>query len=93
MRPTARLVMLQAQIHPKGEAQENLVCLAVQLQGIVVGVVGGIALLTGAVLIIYRRKQQRLRIIRQQNSARAVKWNEQPRDSNSNRSVRMQNMP
>lgn len=62
------------------------------IAGIVVGVVAGVGLLAAAALLIYRRKQQRLRSLRQQNSARAVKWDEQPRDSNSNRSVRMQNL-
>lgn len=64
------------------------------IAGIVIGVVAGVGLLAGAALLIYRRKQQRLRILRQQNSTRGVKWDGQPRDSNSNRSgsVRMQNL-
>lgn len=59
--------------------------------GIVVGVVAAVSMLAAG-LMIYRRKQQRLRILRQQNSPRNVKWEEQPRDSNSNKSVRLQNM-
>lgn len=62
------------------------------IAGIVIGCVVGVALLAAAALLMYRRKQQRDRISRQQNSARGVKWDEQPRDSNSNRSVRMQNL-
>lgn len=59
--------------------------------GIVVGVVAAVSMLAAG-LMIYRRKQQRLRILRQQNSPRNVKWDEQPRDSNSNKSVRLQNL-
>ncbi|KAK2608369.1 hypothetical protein QQS21_003054 [Conoideocrella luteorostrata] len=62
------------------------------IAGIVVGVVAGVGLLAAAALLIYRRKQQRLRILRQQNSARHVKWDQQQRDSHSNSSVRMQNL-
>ncbi|GJN75604.1 GPI anchored protein [Purpureocillium lilacinum] len=62
------------------------------IAGIVVGVVAGVGLLGAAALFMYRRSQQQKRMMRQQNSSRAVKWDEQPRDSNSQRSVRMQNM-
>ncbi|POR33767.1 Uncharacterized protein TPAR_06041 [Tolypocladium paradoxum] len=63
------------------------------IAGIVIGCVAGVGLLLVAGVLIYRRKQQRLRLLRQQHSARGVKWDEQPgRDSNSNRSVRMQNL-
>jgi hypothetical protein len=60
------------------------------IAGIVVGVVVGVGLVAAAALLIYRRKQKRLLILRQQNSARGVKWDGQARDSNS--SVRMHNM-
>ena len=63
------------------------------IAGVVVGSVAGVGLLLAAGLFIYRRKQQRLRNLRQQHSARGVKWDEQHgRDSNSNTSVRMQNL-
>ncbi|QPG96434.1 hypothetical protein C2857_004181 [Epichloe festucae Fl1] len=61
------------------------------IAGVVVGVVAGVSMLAAG-LIIYRRKQQRLRILRQQNSPRNVKWDERPRDSNSTKSVRLQNL-
>ncbi|UNI18588.1 hypothetical protein JDV02_004846 [Purpureocillium takamizusanense] len=62
------------------------------IAGIVVGVIAGVGLLGAAAIFWYRRRQQQKRVLRQQNSSRAVKWDEQPRDSNSQRSVRMQNM-
>ncbi|GAB0135710.1 hypothetical protein EsDP_00004037 [Epichloe bromicola] len=61
------------------------------IAGIVAGVAAGVSMIAAG-LIIYRRKQQRLRILRQQNSPRNVKWDERPRDSNSNKSVRLQNL-
>ncbi|TWU73412.1 hypothetical protein ED733_003670 [Metarhizium rileyi] len=57
------------------------------IAGIVIGVLAGAALLGGAALFVYRRKQQRLQLLRQKYSARGVKWDGQPRDSNSNRSA------
>ncbi|OAA41682.1 hypothetical protein NOR_05190 [Metarhizium rileyi] len=57
------------------------------IAGIVIGVLAGAALLGGAALFVYRRKQQRLQLLRQKHSARGVKWDGQPRDSNSNRSA------
>lgn len=59
------------------------------IAGIVVGSLAAVALVGAAAMIIYRRKQQRLRALRQENSARNVKWD---RQSGSNSSVRMQNL-
>lgn len=64
------------------------------IAGIVVGVVAGLALI-GAGLFIYRRKQQRLSNLRQQNSSRGVEWSQQAAGKgsvSSSNSVRMQNM-
>ncbi|KAM3468171.1 hypothetical protein MY5147_008200 [Beauveria neobassiana] len=63
------------------------------IAGIVIGSVAGVALIAAAALFIFRRKQQRLRVLRQQNSERG-KWaaNEQSRDSQSQGSVRMNNL-
>ncbi|KAM3552912.1 hypothetical protein MY1884_006952 [Beauveria asiatica] len=63
------------------------------IAGIVIGSVAGVALVAAAVLLVFRRKQQRLRVLRQQNSERG-KWaaNEQARDSQSQGSVRMNNL-
>ncbi|KND93682.1 hypothetical protein TOPH_01412 [Tolypocladium ophioglossoides CBS 100239] len=63
------------------------------IAGIVIGCVAGLGLLVAAGVLIYRRRQQRLRTLRQQHSSRGVKWDEpHGRDSNSNGSVRMQNL-
>lgn len=63
------------------------------IAGVVVGCLVGVVALAVAALLVYRRKQQRLHMIRRQHSARGVKWEEQSaRDSNSNPSVRMQNL-
>ncbi|KAM3516678.1 hypothetical protein NHJ13051_009686 [Beauveria bassiana] len=63
------------------------------IAGIVIGSIAGVALIAAAALFIFRRKQQRLRVLRQQNSERG-KWaaNEQSRDSQSQGSVRMNNL-
>ncbi|KAM3514382.1 hypothetical protein MY11210_001936 [Beauveria gryllotalpidicola] len=63
------------------------------IAGIVIGSVAGVALIAAAVLLVFRRKQQRLRVLRQQNPERG-KWaaNEQARDSQSQGSVRMNNL-
>ncbi|KAK8141104.1 hypothetical protein G3M48_000784 [Beauveria asiatica] len=63
------------------------------IAGIVIGSVAGVALVAAAVLLVFRRKQQRLRVLRQQNSERG-KWaaSEQARDSQSQGSVRMNNL-
>ncbi|KZZ97413.1 hypothetical protein AAL_03377 [Moelleriella libera RCEF 2490] len=63
------------------------------IAGIVVGAFSGVSLMAAAALLIYRRKQQRLNLLRQQNSARGVKWDQQTRGSQSTGSVRMQNLP
>ncbi|PHH80889.1 hypothetical protein CDD80_5809 [Ophiocordyceps camponoti-rufipedis] len=47
------------------------------IAGIVVAAVALTLLLLTAALLLYRRRQQRLRSLRQQNSLRAVKWDEQ----------------
>lgn len=44
------------------------------IAGIVVGCVAAVALILGAGLFIYRRKQQRLTALRQKHSARGVDW-------------------
>lgn len=64
------------------------------IAGIVVGSVVGVALIVAGGLFIYRRKQRRLAALRQQHSARGVKWDEprSERDSASHNSVRMQNL-
>ncbi|KID94845.1 wsc2, partial [Metarhizium majus ARSEF 297] len=54
--------------------------------GVVIGVVGGVALIAAAALLIYRRKQQRLRMLRQKFSPRNIKPDGQHRDSPSVRS-------
>lgn len=54
--------------------------------GVVIGVVGGVALIAVAALLIYRRKQQRLRMLRQKFSPRNIKPDGQHRDSPSVRS-------
>lgn len=63
------------------------------IAGIVIGSIAGVALIAGAGLFIYRRKQQRLRLLRQQNSERG-KWaaTDAARDSQSQGSVRMNNL-
>ncbi|KAM3509048.1 hypothetical protein MY10362_000837 [Beauveria mimosiformis] len=63
------------------------------IAGIVIGSIAGVALIAAAALLIFRRKQQRLRVLRQQNSERG-KWaaNEQARNSQSQGSVRMNNL-
>lgn len=63
------------------------------IAGIVVGVVAGLGLV-GAGLFIYRRKQQRLQRLRQQNTSRGVEWSQQAagKGSVSSSSVRMQNL-
>ncbi|KAG9252273.1 uncharacterized protein F5Z01DRAFT_676153 [Emericellopsis atlantica] len=68
------------------------------IAGIVVGVLGGLGLIAAAALLIYRRKQQRLRQLRQANSARGVQWPDgqtavgKGTGSVSDSSVRMQNL-
>ncbi|KID79378.1 uncharacterized protein G6M90_00g020290 [Metarhizium brunneum] len=54
--------------------------------GVVIGVVGGVALIAVAALLIYRRRQQRLRMLRQKFSPRNIKPDGQHRDSPSVRS-------
>lgn len=54
--------------------------------GVVIGVVGGVALIAVAALLIYRRQQQRLRMLRQKFSPRNIKPDGQHRDSPSFRS-------
>lgn len=62
------------------------------IAGIVIGSLAGVALIAAAALLIFRRKQQRLRVLRQQNSERS-KWSADPaRDSQSQSSVRMNNL-
>lgn len=61
------------------------------IAGIVIGSIAGVALIAAAALLIFRRKQQRLRVLRQQNSERS-KWAANARDSQSQSSVRMNNL-
>ncbi|TQV95624.1 hypothetical protein V2A60_000809 [Cordyceps javanica] len=62
------------------------------IAGIVIGSIAGVGLIAAAALVIFRRKQQRLRVLRQQNSERG-KWATDPaRDSQSQGSVRMNNL-
>ncbi|OAA71473.1 hypothetical protein ISF_02024 [Cordyceps fumosorosea ARSEF 2679] len=64
------------------------------IAGIVIGSIAGVALIAAAALLIFRRKQQRLRLLRQQNSERG-KWapgGDAARDSQSQGSVRMNNL-
>ncbi|EGX90684.1 hypothetical protein CCM_07104 [Cordyceps militaris CM01] len=65
------------------------------IAGIVIGSLAGVGLIVAAALFIFRRKQQRLRVLRQQNSERG-KWAaggaEAARDSQSQGSVRMNNL-
>jgi hypothetical protein len=65
------------------------------IAGIVVGSVAGVALIAAALLFLYRRRQQRGRAARQAASSRGVQWEEQApgKDSVSNSSVRMQDLP
>jgi hypothetical protein len=65
------------------------------IAGIVVGSVAGVALIAGALLFLYRRRQQQGRAARQAASSRGVQWGEQApgKDSVSNSSVRMQDLP
>jgi hypothetical protein len=62
------------------------------IAGIVIGCLAGIAAVALAGFFIYRRKQQRMRVLRQQHSSRGVKWDERERDSASNGSVRLNNL-
>jgi len=68
------------------------------IAGVVIGVLAGLGLIAAAALLIYRRKQQRLRQLRQANSARGVSWTEgqtaagKGTGSVSDSSVRMQNL-
>lgn len=63
------------------------------IAGIVVGVVGGLALIAGLALLFYRERQKKNRLIRQRDSARGVKWVEEPaKDSVSAETIRMGNM-
>lgn len=63
------------------------------IAGIVVGSVAGVGLIAAAALFLYRRKQQKQRLARQQASARGVEWGEQAgKGSVSTSSVRMQNL-
>jgi hypothetical protein len=65
------------------------------IAGIVLGVVGGLGSIAAAALLIYRRKQQRLRQLRQANSPRTVPWtagHAAGKGSVSSSSVRMQDM-
>lgn len=59
--------------------------------GIVVGCVGGVALLAAAALLLYRRRQRRLHVVGRHYAARGVKWDEQA--SRPGAGVRMQNLP
>ncbi|KFA46487.1 hypothetical protein S40293_04253 [Stachybotrys chartarum IBT 40293] len=63
------------------------------IAGIVVGSLAGVGLIVAAGLVVYRRKQQRLRALRQQHSSRGVDWEAQPGKSTaSTDSVRMENL-
>ncbi|KAJ6786640.1 hypothetical protein PWT90_09404 [Aphanocladium album] len=62
------------------------------IAGIVVGSLAGVALIAAAALLIFRRKQQRLRVLRQQNSERGKWAADGTRDSQSQSSVRMNNL-
>ncbi len=63
------------------------------IAGIVIGSLAGVGLIAAAVLLIFRRKQQRLRVVRQQNSERG-KWaaTDAARDSQAQGSVRLNNL-
>ncbi|TQV94871.1 GPI anchored protein [Cordyceps javanica] len=62
------------------------------IAGIVIGSLAGVGLLAAAALLIFRRRKQRLRLLRQQNSERG-KWAAGGgRDSQSQGSVRMNNL-
>lgn len=78
---------------PKSDGESKSGLSGGAIAGIVVGSVAGVGLIALAVLLMYRRKQQRLRTVRQQQSSRGVDWEGQPgKDSVSNSSVRMQNL-
>ncbi len=62
------------------------------IAGIVIGSLAGVAALALAGFFVYRRKQQRMSVLRQQHTSRGVKWDERERDSASNGSVRMNNL-
>jgi hypothetical protein len=64
------------------------------IAGIVVGVVIGVAIFAAAAFWMYRERKQKNRLLRQQATARGVKWSEEqpPKDSASQGSIRMQNL-
>lgn len=62
------------------------------IAGIVIGSLAGVGLIAAAGLFIFRRKQQRLRLLRQQNSERGIAAAAVKRDSQSQSSVRMNNL-
>ncbi|GAB1314485.1 hypothetical protein MFIFM68171_04695 [Madurella fahalii] len=63
------------------------------IAGVVVGVVAGVALIAGLGLLFYRERQKKNRLIRQRDSARGVKWVEDPaKDSASAETIRMGTM-
>ncbi|KAF7551494.1 hypothetical protein G7Z17_g4990 [Cylindrodendrum hubeiense] len=64
------------------------------IAGIVVGSVGGVSIVALAAILVYRRKNKRLSTLRQQHTARGVKWTEQPpkNSQSSTGSVRMENL-
>ncbi|KAK0720110.1 hypothetical protein B0H67DRAFT_608839 [Lasiosphaeris hirsuta] len=64
------------------------------IAGIVVGTVVGLALIAGLALLFYRERQKKNRLERQRDSARGVKWVEDPaKDTASAGSFRLQSMP
>lgn len=64
------------------------------IAGIVIGSLAGVALLGAGAFVVYRRKQRRLIVARQEQSARGVKWeNHSARDSASHGSVQLENLP
>lgn len=81
-------------IPPSDLGSKNRVGLSgAAIAGIVVGSVAGVSALAVVALLVYRRRQQRLHMLRRQRSSRGVRWEEQPgRDSKSNPSVEMHNM-
>ncbi|KAK4114591.1 hypothetical protein N656DRAFT_705614 [Canariomyces notabilis] len=63
------------------------------IAGVVVGVVVGLGLIAGLAFLFYRERQRKNRLIRQRDSARGVKWVEDPaKDSVSAETIRMGNM-
>ena len=60
------------------------------IAGAAVGSVVGVLLIVGLALLLYRERQKKRRLERQRDSARGVKWHEEPaKDSASGGSIRM----